>query len=81
MEDKCYNRYNENIGAGYHTDTRLKSDPILKFGMLATLIEIECGIKCIKQEIEANKKYGREIKHLTKQQRLLKILLREAKDK
>ena len=31
--------------------------------------------------MEANKKYGREIKHLTKQQRLLKILLREAKDK
>jgi hypothetical protein len=70
--------YNENE-AGYHTDTRLKSDPILRFGYLATLIEIETEIAGTKAEIETDLKYGRVKKRLDKQIKLSKMLIMQSK--
>lgn len=70
--------YNENE-AGYHTDTRLKSDPILRFGMIATLIEIETEMAGLKAERKANLKYGRVKKRLPKQIKLSKILIQQSK--
>ena len=68
-------KYNENE-AGYHTDTRLKSDPILRFGMYATLIEIETELVGALAERKADEKYGRTTKKHNKQSLLSKRLIK-----